>query len=117
MLVFPVAAATRRSSPMPVSMFFFGSGLRLPSDCRSNWVNTRFHISRYRSQLHPGAQSGFPQLSDGPMSINISEHGPQGPVGPIFQKFESSPSLMILDSGTIFFQRLYASSSSLKIVG
>ena len=35
-----------RSRPMPVSMLGLGRGFREPSAWRSNWVKTRFQISR-----------------------------------------------------------------------
>lgn len=54
----PWISEARRSSPMPVSMFLRGSGLKLPSACRSYCVKTWFQISRKRSQSQPGWQSG-----------------------------------------------------------
>ena len=60
--------AAMRSSPMPVSMFFFGNGSRVPSSWPSYWVNTQFQYSRNRSQSQPGAQSGLPQPNSGPWS-------------------------------------------------
>jgi len=90
----------RRSSPIPVSMFFFGSGTSVPSFCRSNWVKTRFQISRYLSQLHPTAQSGLPQENSGPWSYMISEQGPHGPWVPMNQKLASLSKREILSSGS-----------------
>lgn len=55
-----------RSSPMPVSMFFFGNGTKVPSSWPSYWVNTQFQYSRKRSQSQPGLQSGLPQPTSGP---------------------------------------------------
>ena len=60
--------AAMRSRPMPVSMFFFGSGANDPSSCPSYCVNTRFQYSRNRSQSQPGAQSGLPQPNSSPWS-------------------------------------------------
>ena len=57
-----------RSSPMPVSMFCFGSGVIVPSSARSYCMKTRFQYSRNRSQSQPGAQSGCPHPTSGPWS-------------------------------------------------
>jgi len=40
------------SNPMPVSMLGLGKGVILPLASRLNCINTRFHISRNRSQSH-----------------------------------------------------------------
>ncbi len=41
----PCRQAAARSRPMPVSMFFLGSGSSWPGPTRLNWVKTRFQIS------------------------------------------------------------------------
>ncbi|OQC26079.1 MAG: hypothetical protein BWX71_01585 [Deltaproteobacteria bacterium ADurb.Bin072] len=83
-----------RSRPIPVSMLGAGSGVRVPAESRLNCMNTRFQISRYRSQSHsPALHSGLPHPTVGPWSRMISEHGPQGPVSPMAQKLSLSPSL------------------------
>ncbi len=87
----PWHTAAMRSSPMPVSMEGLGSAVRVPSAAWSYCMNTRFQISRYRSQSHlPMPQSG-PQVMCSPWSMRISEHGPQGPVSPMDQKLSFSP--------------------------
>src|SRR3989339_14024 len=101
------------SKPIPVSIFFCGRFFKEPSACLSNWVKTRFQTSRYLSQSQPGPQIDFPHPLPMPVSYNISEQGPQGPVSPICQKFESLPSFMILSFEIIFCHISQASSSSL----
>ncbi len=88
----PWQTAVMRSSPMPVSMLGRGRGTMLPFSSRSYCMNTRFQISRNRSQSHlPMPQLG-PQLMSSPWSTWISEQGPQGPVSPMDQKLSFSPS-------------------------
>ena len=45
----------------------------MPSGIWLNWVNTRFQISRKRSQSQPGPQVGLPQPRSGPRSMWISD--------------------------------------------
>ena len=55
----PLANGGYTFSPIPVSMLGAARNERLPSFARSNWVKTRFQISRKRSQSHlPMPQSG-----------------------------------------------------------
>ena len=49
--------AAPRSSPRPVSMFCFGSGVSVPSACSSYSMKTRFQNSRKRSQRVHRARS------------------------------------------------------------
>jgi hypothetical protein len=67
----PISTAAVRSSPMPVSMFCFGSEVSfgLPfSSLRSYCINTRFQISSQRPQSHAGPQSGLLH----PVSMRVS---------------------------------------------
>jgi hypothetical protein len=67
----PISTAAVRSSPMPVSMFCFGSGVSfgLPfSSLRSYCINTKFQISSHRPQSHAGPQFGSVQ----PVSRRVS---------------------------------------------
>ncbi len=112
-LVCPCSTVVMRSSPMPVSIEGLGRGLRAPSDCWSNCMNTRFQISTKRSPSSSGDPGGPPAIA-GPWSKKISEQGPQGPVSPMDQKLSVVAMRMIRSSGrpAIFFQRPAASSSS-----
>src|SRR5580692_10384753 len=47
----PLRMASTRSKPAPVSMFFFGSSVSVPSALRSYCVNTRFQNSTKRSPV------------------------------------------------------------------
>ena len=76
----PCSVATVRSSPMPVSTFFWRSGSNTPSATLLYSMNTLFQISRYLPQSHPALQSG-PQAGR-PVSKKISVSGPHGPVCP-----------------------------------
>src|SRR5581483_4946635 len=60
----PCCTAAARSTPIPVSMFWRGSGVSVPSACSSNSMNTRFQNSTNRSHVQPGAQSGRRQTND-----------------------------------------------------
>ena len=77
-----------RSSPMPVSMFFFGRSLTMRKsvfDFTSSMrycMNTRFQISTYRSSSVAGPPS---MPYSGPRSKKISEQGPAGPGCPVCQ--------------------------------
>ncbi len=64
----PWVRAAMRSRPMPVSMLGRGSGVSDPPSSMSYWGKTRFQYSRKRSQSQPGAHSGRPQPTSGPMS-------------------------------------------------
>ena len=86
------------SKPNPVSIFCFGKGVNEPSSSRLYCINTKFHNSRYLSST-PTPPPSFDAFSS-PKSMYISEQGPQGPVGPTFQKLSFSPNLAILFSGT-----------------
>jgi hypothetical protein len=55
-------------------------------------MNTRFQISRKRSQSQEPMPQWGPQLISSPWSKMISEQGPQGPVSPMDQKLSFSPS-------------------------
>src|SRR4030043_1876767 len=103
------------SSPIPVSMLGFGSGVSLPDSSLLNCMKTRFQSSKYLSQSHPAMQSGFLHPKSPPWSMMISEHGPHGPVSPICQKLSFAPSLAILSSGSPINsdQSFTASSSSI----
>jgi hypothetical protein len=49
-----------RFRPMPVSMFRFGSGVRVFTGSCANCMKTRFQNSRKRSFSPPGRSSGVP---------------------------------------------------------
>ena len=59
----PCLSAATLSSPMPVSMFFLGSGTSEASPCLSYCMKTRFQSSRNLSQSQPGSQSGPQEYS------------------------------------------------------
>ncbi len=80
-----------RSSPRPVSMEGFGRGFRFPVSSRLYCMKTRFQSSRNRGVFFASASYGSSGPYCFPRSMYISEHGPQGPVGPMLQKFSSSP--------------------------
>src|SRR5665648_687196 len=100
------------SKPKPVSIFCLGKGVNEPSSSRLYCINTKFHNSRYLSST-PTPPPSFDAFFS-PKSIYISEHGPQGPVGPTFQKLSFSPNLTILFSERpiMLCQILWDSSSS-----
>ena len=54
----PCTTIAMRSKPIPVSMFFCGSGSSTPPSRRSNCVNTRFQISAKRGESGSVCQSG-----------------------------------------------------------
>ena len=112
---------------MPVSMQGAGRGVSRPLASRSYCMKTRFQISSHRSHSHSTPRHVRPAVSSAhgralPWKKWISEHGPQGPVSPIAQKFSFAPSSRIRSSLTCAFQNPCAStsrgtpSSPLKIV-
>ena len=101
----------KRSKPAPVSMFFLANGSYVPSAVRLNCVNTRFQISRKRSQSQPGAQFGSSQPRSGPKSKKISLSGPHGP-SPISQKLSSKRLMWFSGKPISLCQVSYASWSS-----
>ena len=86
------------SKPIPVSMFLLGN---VPTTSKGlsciDSINTRFHISTNRSSPPPIGPPSGPYFD--PLSIKISEQGPQGPGIFICQKLSLSP-YCILSSGT-----------------
>src|SRR3989338_2587861 len=96
---------------MPVSTFFCFSLEYFPSAVLLYSMKTSFHISKYLPQLHPGPhvfEHGFL-----PVSMNISVHGPQGPVIPAGpQKLSLFPSQYILSPGMPRFCHILADSPS-----
>ena len=76
----PWIMASVRSTPIPVSTVFMASGRYVPFAVLLYCMKTSFQTSMYLPQLHPGLHSG-PQ-GRRPVSMNISESGPQGPVWP-----------------------------------
>src|SRR5574340_503542 len=99
LLSFPCKTAEILSSPIPVSMLGFGRGVRFPDSSLLYCIKTRFHSSRNLSQSHPTLHSELPHPASSPLSIIISEHGPQGPVSPICQKLSFAPRRTILSEG------------------
>ena len=86
-----------RSSPAPVSMFFLGSSVRAPSASRLYCMKTRFQISTKRSSPPNFGPPSAPYAA--PLSMKISESGPQGPVSPMAQKLSSSPMRWMRSAG------------------
>ena len=99
-----------RLSPSPVSMFWFGSGVRVPTGSWLNCMNTRFQYSRKRSFSPPGRSSGVPYST--PRSRYSSEHGPHGPVGPACQKFSERGQSTMRSRGTPTASHASIASSS-----
>ena len=89
------------SSPMPVSTHLTGNEESLPFESLLNSIKTKFQISMYLSPVSP-SPGAFPSKFF-PLSKNISEHGPHGPVSPIDQKLSSSPSFASLVEDTPIF--------------
>ena len=100
---------------MPVSTCFAGSSESLPPASRLYWMKTRFQISMKRAQppftSQRCATSCLSQAA-GPRSMWISEHGPQGPVSPISQKFSSSKRLTRSRPMSVTSSQSAAASSS-----
>src|SRR6478735_4042006 len=74
-----------RSSPMPVSILFFGSSETISPAACSYCMKTRFQISTNRSPSSSALPGGPPGIWS-PWSKKISEQGPHGPSSPIAQK-------------------------------
>ena len=98
-----------RSSPMPVSTHLTGNEESLPFESLLNSIKTKFQISMYLSPVSP-SPGAFPSKFF-PLSKNISEHGPHGPVSPIDQKLSSSPSFASLVEETPIFLSQISSDS------
>ncbi len=84
-----------RSNPIPVSIFFRGSGVFVPSFSRLNSIKTKFHTSKNRPHSHSGLHSSEPHPTDSPKSTKISESNPEGPTSAICQKLSEESIILV----------------------
>ena len=93
-----------------------GSGVSVPEASRSYCMNTRFQTSSHRSHSHSTPRHWRPASTSSqgrslPWKKWISEHGPQGPVSPMAQKFSFAPSSRMRSALTCWSQKSCASAS------
>ncbi len=98
--------------PAPVSMFLRGSSVSLPSASRLRLHEDQVpDLDEALGRRRAWGRRRAPYA--GPLSMKISESGPQGPVSPMAQKLSSSPMRWIRSgrTPTVSIQICSASSS------